>query len=381
LRDPLLAFSATLLAVSSFAQSQPARSSPATPHPARTRAASSDTAAQLPVTRVSLYKNGVGFFEHSGRVIGDEAVVIDFTSAQLNDVLQSLTSIDFYNAIRGARVEVRSPAGTLAGRLLSFEVRTTPGPTDNAPSTEKHFVTIASESGDIRTFELTPATTVRLLDTPLRTDLTRYLHLLDGNRNQALRHLTLFDKAPSASRSARDLRVSYLSEVPIWKSTYRILFTDTPSGSTTSPTAAQTATLQGWSVVDNTTGTDWNNVQLSLIAGSPQSFIQPLSQPIYTRRPEIPIAQDAQLTPQTHESATTTANAPQVAGVAGMSGMGAGGGSGMGAELGGVPGGSLEVWERLLAQLPWHNGPLAGQCQRALTSPRPSPTRPPPPTP
>ncbi len=238
-------------------------------------------------------------------------------------------------------MEVRSPAGTLAGRLLSFEVRTTPGPTDNAPSTEKHFVTIASESGDIRTFELTPATTVRLLDTPLRTDLTRYLHLLDGNRNQALRHLTLFDKAPSASRSARDLRVSYLSEVPIWKSTYRILFTDTPSGSTTSQTAAQTATLQGWSVVDNTTGTDWNNVQLSLIAGSPQSFIQPLSQPIYTRRPEIPIAQDAQLTPQTHESSTTTANAPQVAGVAGMSGMGAGGGSGMGAELGGVPGGVI----------------------------------------
>lgn len=264
MRDPLLAVSATFLAVSSFAQSQAARSSPATPHPARTRAAASDTAAQLPVTRVSLYKNGVGFFEHSGRVIGDEAVVIDFTSAQLNDVLQSLTaidlgggrisgagynsttpldqqlkllplalgeaptSIDFYNAIRGARVEVRSPAGTLAGRLLSFEVRTTPGPTDNAPSTEKHFVTIASESGDIRTFELTPATTVRLLDTPLRTDLTRYLHLLDGNRNQALRHLTLFDKAPSASRSARDLRVSYLSEVPIWKSTYRILFTDTP---------------------------------------------------------------------------------------------------------------------------------------------------------
>ncbi len=62
------------------------------------------------------------------------------------------------------------------------------------------------------------------------------------------------------------------------------------------------ATLQGWSVVDNTTGADWNNVQLSLIAGAPQSFIQPLSQPIYSRRPEIPIAQEAQLTPQTHDS-------------------------------------------------------------------------------
>jgi hypothetical protein len=40
--------------------------------------------------------------------------------------------------------------------------------------------------------------------------------------------------------------------------------------------------MQGWAVVDNTVGADWENVQLSLVAGAPQSFIQPLSQPIYT---------------------------------------------------------------------------------------------------
>ena len=56
-------------------------------------------------------------------------------------------------------------------------------------------------------------------------------------------------------------------------------------------------------MVDNTVGADWDNVQLSLVAGAPQSFIQPLSQPLYTRRPEIPIATEAQLTPQTHEAA------------------------------------------------------------------------------
>jgi hypothetical protein len=50
-------------------------------------------------------------------------------------------------------------------------------------------------------------------------------------------------------------------------------------------------------------GADWDNVQLSLVAGAPQSFIQPLSQPLYTRRPEIPISTEAQLTPQTHEAA------------------------------------------------------------------------------
>ena len=61
--------------------------------------------------------------------------------------------------------------------------------------------------------------------------------------------------------------------------------------------------LQGWAVVDNTVGADWDNVQLALVAGAPQSFIQPLSQPLYARRPEIPISTTAQTTPQTHEAA------------------------------------------------------------------------------
>src|ERR1039458_5456900 len=117
------------------------------------------TPSQLPVTRVSLYKNGVGFFEHAGRVTGDQSVTIDFTTAQLNDVLQSLTAIDlnggriagagynsttpleqqlkalplgltddpsdvdFYEAIRGARVEVSAPGVSIAGRLLSIDLR------------------------------------------------------------------------------------------------------------------------------------------------------------------------------------------------------------------------------------------------------------------
>src|SRR5262249_49732122 len=59
-----------------------------------------DHPTSLPVTRVALYKNGVGFFEHTGRVTGDAAVTIDFTSGQLNDVLQSLTAID----LNGGRI-------------------------------------------------------------------------------------------------------------------------------------------------------------------------------------------------------------------------------------------------------------------------------------
>ena len=46
---------------------------------------------RLPVQRVVLYKNGVGYFEHTGRVRGSQDFRIEFTTAQLNDVLKSLT--------------------------------------------------------------------------------------------------------------------------------------------------------------------------------------------------------------------------------------------------------------------------------------------------
>jgi hypothetical protein len=317
-----------LLSTSLFAQ----QSVPPKPHhTADVSTKEPEHNTSLPVTRVSLYKNGVGFFEHTGHINGNAAVTIDFTSGQLNDVLQSLTaidlnggrisgadynsttpldqqlknlplalsadptSLDFYAAIRGTRVEVHSGSVSITGRLLAVESRNIASPSgdDSKPLIEHQFITVVSDTGETRSIELTPATSVRLLDTALHTDVTRYLQLLDANRSQGLRHLTLQDNGTGS----RELRLSYISEVPIWKSTYRILFTDAAKSAST-----QTATLQGWSVVDNTTGADWINVQLSLIAGAPQSFIQPLSQPIYSRRPEVPIAQEAQLTPQTYDS-------------------------------------------------------------------------------
>ena len=368
------ALSACLLAAPTFAQTS--ASSPR-PRPTSSAISSSATAHQisLPVTHISLYKNGVGFFEHTGRVLGDQTVTLDLTSTQLNDALQSLTAIDLgggritgagynsttpldqqlrslplslgeqpteqdlFNSLRGARIDITGSGTAFTGRILALELRPAPPADANAkPAVEHRFLTVVSDTGATRTLELTSATIIRLLDAPLRTDLNTYLELLDRSRSEGIRHLALTDRGPAGSPVPRELRVSFLSEVPIWKSTYRILFTDPntaqpTAASQSAPPASQTATLQGFSVIDNTTGEDWNNVHLSLIAGSPQSFLQPLAQPIYARRPEIPIAQDAELTPQTHESAVdaVASAAPQVAGVAGISGGSAGG----------VPGGVL----------------------------------------
>jgi hypothetical protein len=319
----LAAFTVVLAAQSpAGSQAKPKLAAP------KAQSATSQVVKDLPVRKVVLYKNGVGYFEHAGSVTGNQRVAIDFTSSQLNDVLQSLTVLDenggrisgvnynsttplaeqlkslslgmsddptsteLFQALRGQRVEVTGgPGGAINGRLMSIESRTEKkGSDDNATSIDKFYLTLVATSGAVRVIELTPALSVRPLDANLQGQLDRYLELLSTTHANGLRHLTL----DALGQGQRELRVSYISEVPVWKSTYRIVFPRTANGS---------ATMQGWAVVDNTVGADWDNVQLSLVAGAPQSFIQPLSQPIYTTRPEIPIATGEQLTPQTHEAA------------------------------------------------------------------------------
>jgi hypothetical protein len=322
----LAAFTVTLAAQSmAGSATKPKLAAPLAP-PKAQLAAPQGVVKDLPVRKVVLYKNGVGYFEHAGSVTGNQRVTIDFTSPQLNDVLQSLTVLDegggriagvnynsttplaeqlktlslgmtddptstmLFQALRGQRVEVTGgPGGTITGRLLSIESRTEKiGDADT--TVDKFYLSIIATSGAVRVIELTPALSVRPLDGNLQGQLDRYLELLSTTHTTGLRHLTL----NAVGVGQRELRVSYISEVPVWKSTYRIVFPRTPNGN---------ATMQGWAVVDNTVGADWDNVQLSLVAGAPQSFIQPLSQPIYTKRVEIPIATEAQLTPQTYEAA------------------------------------------------------------------------------
>jgi hypothetical protein len=287
--------------------------------------------SDLPVRKVVLYKNGVGYFEHDGAVTGNQRVAIDFTSSQLNDVLQSLTALDskggkvsavnynsttpleqqlnslplglrdmpgtvyVYQALRGQRVEVTGSGAPLTGRLVNVEYRKLTDKNGNT-SEDNYFLIVETDSGALRTAEITDSVSVRMVDASLQKQFASYLEIIGSAQNQQGRHLTLEDRGDGE----RQLQVSYISEVPVWKSTYRIVFPRDANGN---------ATLQGWAVVDNTVGVDWDDVQLSLVAGAPQSFIQPLSQPLYINRPTVPIATVAQNAPQTHEAAELTAEA------------------------------------------------------------------------
>jgi hypothetical protein len=288
-----------------------------------------DAAARLPVTRVILYKNGVGYFEHAGHVRGSQDVNVDFTTAQLNDVLKSLTVLDlgkgritgvsynsnaplakrlgslhlpvgenpttaqFLDALRGARLEVKSGSESATGRLLSIDEREIPIKGDQKITVDQ--ISIVSDSGEVRIFDMTPGTSVRVAEKEVNEEVGKYLGLVASTRDQDLRRMTI----STAGDGERDLLVSYISEVPVWKSTYRIVIPNDGK-----------PLLQGWAIVDNTVGEDWRNVELALVAGAPQSFVQELSQPYYTRRPVVPLPENALLTPQTHEATMEEAETP-----------------------------------------------------------------------
>ncbi|HXX13570.1 MAG TPA: carboxypeptidase regulatory-like domain-containing protein [Candidatus Eremiobacteraceae bacterium] len=318
-----------LLCLSSFASAQKKSSTtqPGTPDeaapapPAEARASVSDGSEKLPVRRVVLYKNGVGYFEHLGRVSGSQDVHIDFTSEQLNDVLKSLTVLDlsggritavdynseaplarrlatlrlalgerpsqseFLAALRGARIEVRSgTAGPIIGKLLSVERKTRSSTTLTIETDE---ISLITDSGEVRSVDLNPSTSVRILEHDLQVEVNRYLGLVAAAREQDVRRMSI----STTGSGERNLYVSYISEVPIWKTTYRIVLPTRPD---------KKPLLQGWAVVDNTVGEDWNDVELSLVAGAPHSFIQQLSEPYYGRRPVVALPQNVQLAPQTH---------------------------------------------------------------------------------
>jgi hypothetical protein len=276
---------------------------------------------QLSVKRVELYKNGMGYFEHLGSIKGPQNVEISLTSSQLNDALKSLTIIDLgrgqigsvnydsaapmdkrlaelpinlntavglvemLNQLRGTGLEINTPGGAIRGKLMGAELRTK----NSGPALNSQYVQVSlyAEGGEIKLVDLESAGALKFTDQRLASDLGRYLDLLNAAHERDVRRLQI----KTLGTGERQLFISYTSESPIWKTSYRVILDH-----------KQKPLLQGWAIVDNTTPMDWLDVTLSLVSGAPISFIQNLSQPLYARRPVVPVAGGILAAPQTYES-------------------------------------------------------------------------------
>ena len=204
---------------------------------------------------------------------------------QLSDlrlpVSQKTTLTELLAALRGSRVELRNGSATVTGRILSVESKTR---TAGNVSAEVDYVSLITRSGELRTTEISPAFSVKLLEPGLAGKVGRFLDLASAGRDADTRRMVI----NAEGSGDRSLFVSYISEVPVWKATYRIVLNARPG---------QSSLLQGWAIIDNVVGENWNNGQLSLVAGAPQSFLHELSKPYYAHRPTVAMPDDVNTSP------------------------------------------------------------------------------------
>lgn len=284
-----------------------------------------DNSQVLPIRRVILYSNGVAYIERRGVISGNTEINLSFKQSQVDDVLKSMVVLDLgqgrigavsYNSslpasartaeipfsvdsrtandggiagvlsqLQGAKVSVTTKTGAVIGSILTVEKRSTLVETNKPPVTT-HFLVIASDSGEISNFDLADVKSVKLLEEGTRKDVSEFANATASARRRDAKTITV----TSQGSSQREMIVSYTIAAPIWKTTYRVVLDNEGK-----------PFFQGWAIVDNVSEEDWQNVQLSLISGSPISFIQPIQKPMYRYRPVVPIPQDLNLRPQVYE--------------------------------------------------------------------------------
>jgi len=290
-------------------------------------------ANSLPIKRVIVYSNGVAYIERRGFVSGNTEVNLSFKQSQVDDVLKSMVVLDLgqgrigavsYNSsqpvtartaeipfsvesksensesgdgglaevlaqLQGAKVVVTSAKGTATGAILTVEKRKVVSKNKDEEKTSLPFdyaLVIASEAGEISSFDLNEIRSVKLLDEDTRRDLNEFAGATASARRRDAKTITV----TSEGNARREMIVSYTIAAPIWKTTYRVVLDEQGK-----------PFFQGWAIVDNVSDEDWTNIQLSLVSGTPISFIQPIQKPLYRYRPIVPIPEDLKLQPQIYD--------------------------------------------------------------------------------
>lgn len=282
---------------------------------------SAPASTDVPVTKVVLFSSGVGYFEHVGTVHGSGSTELRFKTGQINDVLKSIVLQDqdggrvgtitypsqdpltktlrsfqvditqnpglgqLLNQLRGARVSVQAQAERITGTVLGVESRRKAA--DKGDPVDVSVLNLLTGAA-IRSVELPAISGLSLEDPQLQDELAKALAALVQARDQDKKPVTI----SFSGTGDRRVRVGYVVETPVWKTSYRLLLDD----------AHNIGRLQGWAIVENQTESDWNDVSLSLVSGHPISFVMDLYQPLYATRPTVVPALFAGLRPQLYES-------------------------------------------------------------------------------
>ncbi len=274
-------------------------------------------AQDLALKRVMLSSGGLGYFEYEATVNGDATLRLTVSLEQVDDLLKSLvvyddkggvgglslpgreplaqafkdlpfdqdslsSPADLLSTLKGAQVTVGG-ARAITGRIVSVQKETVTL-NDGKATTERTRVTLLTDSG-LQQFILEDAENLQFADAALREKVGNALLAIQTNRAKDARTIEL----SARGQGQRTVRVAYIVEVPVWKASYRLTLSADP--------AAARSALQGWATVENLSGQDWKDVELTLVSGRPVAFRQALYEAYYVKRPEVPIEVAGRLMP------------------------------------------------------------------------------------
>ena len=273
-------------------------------------------AAEFPLKRVVLSTSGLAQFTHSGRFTAGAAVELPVRLDQVDDVLKSLTVFDsagaigavslpgktplveifrdlpfsqqalelqsaLLNALVGAEVEIEGNV-IATGRVFRIEEEQVQLP-NNGGQTVKHRLTLVTANGFVQAI-LEDVRALRFTDPQLRAQIDRALTAVAQNRAKDQRTISI----NFGGQGERQAGFSYVVSAPVWKTAYRLVL----------PKEGGNARLQGWGVLENLTGGDWKDVELTLVSGNPVALKQPLYTAVFVDRPEIPVSASARIVPR-----------------------------------------------------------------------------------
>jgi hypothetical protein len=338
MRRAYLAAGLAALAASAAFLVLPLRLSPAARTEEKTKeSGKSPTARLLPVAQVVLFSSGVGYFQREGSIDGDQRVDLTFPTQDINDLIKSMTLRDLdgghidavsyesnvpvertlqsfavnltgnptfstlLNQARGEKVEVvlqqgATQPGTLTGPIVGVEHKKVQVGKDAVVDVE--CLTLWCADG-LRSVKLSEVQRLRFLNAIMDSEFKKALETL------ALGH-DMQKKAVSihfAGEGKRRVKVGYVVENPIWKTSYRLVL-DKPKDKAANE-KQEKPYLQGWAVVENTTDEDWSGVRMALISGRPISFQMNLYDALFLKRPVVEPELFASLRPPTYSGGIT----------------------------------------------------------------------------
>lgn len=274
-------------------------------------------AQDLALKRVMLSSGGMGYFEYEATVDGDATLKLTVSLQQVDDVLKSLVVYDDKGGVGGLSLPGREPLAqafkdlpfdqeslgspsqllatlkgaqvtvggsrSVSGRIVSVQEETVSLGNDKGTTTRTR-VTLFTDRG-LQQFILEDAENLQFADSALRDKVGQALIAIQSNRAKDARTIEL----SARGQGKRTVRVAYIVEAPVWKASYRLTLG-------ADPTAARSA-LQGWATIENLSGQDWKDVDLTLVSGRPVAFHQALYNAYYVTRPEIPVEVAGRLMP------------------------------------------------------------------------------------